>query len=58
MALALDAGADPSPGPLALAVNELTDAVTSLPLGETSHHLAPKLSLPWPLAIPAAESPA
>jgi hypothetical protein len=54
----LDAGTDPAPGPLALAVNELTDAVTSLPLGETSHHFAPKLSLPWPLAIPAAESPA
>jgi hypothetical protein len=40
------------------AVNELTDAVTSLPLGETSHHFAPKLSLPCPLAVPEPESPA
>jgi hypothetical protein len=38
-------------------VNEATEAVTSLPLGETSHHFAPKLSLPWPVAVPAPESP-
>jgi hypothetical protein len=49
---------DPPPAPLPPAVNEVTDAVTSLPLGETSHHFAPKLSLPCPLAVPEPESPA
>jgi len=48
-----DAGAAADP----LAMNELTVAVTSLPAGVTSHHFAPKLSLPWPLVCPAAESP-
>jgi hypothetical protein len=50
-------GADEEPDPPP-AVNELTAAVTSLPLGATSHHFAPKLSLPCPLAIPGPESPA
>src|ERR1700722_18273586 len=39
----------------AAAVSE--DAVISAPEEATSHHLAPKLSLPWPLVCPAAESP-
>ena len=40
-------GADEDPDPAdPPAVNEVTAAVTSLPAGETSHHLAPKLSLP------------
>jgi len=33
-------------------------AVIFVPEGATSHHFAPKLSLPWPLVCPAAESPA
>lgn len=48
------AGEDPDPP----VVNEVTVAVTSLPDGETSHHLAPNWSLPCPLAIPGPESPA
>ena len=28
------------------------------PAGAISHHLAPKLSVPWPLVCPAPESPA
>ena len=28
------------------------------PAGATSHHFAPKLSLPWPLVWPGPESPA
>jgi hypothetical protein len=31
-------------------VNELTEAVTSLPAGATSHHFAPNPSLPCPVA--------
>src|ERR1700739_752351 len=49
----VEAGAAPDPP----AVNELTAAVTSLPFGATSHHLAPKLSLPCPLAVPGPVSP-
>jgi hypothetical protein len=48
------AGADP---PDALAVSVLTEAVTSLPVGATSHHFAPNPSLPCPVAVPAPESP-
>ena len=44
-------------GPRRAAVNELTEAVTSLPAGVTSHHLAPNESLPCPVALPAPESP-
>jgi hypothetical protein len=52
------AGADPAePLEPLLAVNELTDAVTSLPFGATSHHFAPNPSLPCPVAIPGPESP-
>jgi hypothetical protein len=54
------AGADPPdpPDPLdTLAVNELTEAVTSLPVGATSHHFAPNPSLPCPVAVPEPESP-
>jgi hypothetical protein len=51
--LELAAGAAPDP----LAVNEVTEAVMSLPLGATSHHLAPNPSLPCPLAVPGPESP-
>jgi hypothetical protein len=51
------AGADP-PDPLdPAAVNELTEAVTSLPVGATSHHFAPNPSLPWPVAVPEPVSP-
>src|SRR5690349_9635868 len=52
------AGAVP-PEPLEppLTVNELTDVVTSLPVGSTSHHLAPNWSLPCPEDIPGPESP-
>jgi hypothetical protein len=32
--------------------------VIDVPAGATSHHLAPKLSVPWPLVCPAPESPA
>ena len=32
--------------------------VIFVPAGATSHHFAPKLSLPWPLLWPAPESPA
>ena len=39
------------------AVKEVTAAVTSLPVGATSHHLAPKPSLPCPVAVPGPESP-
>ena len=39
------------------AVKEVTAAVTSLPVGATSHHLAPNPSLPCPLAVPGPESP-
>jgi hypothetical protein len=52
----VDGACEEPPDPLP-AVNELTAAVTSLPLGATSHHFAPKLLLPCPLAIPAPESP-
>jgi hypothetical protein len=56
-AVAGAAGADP-PDPLdELAVNELTEAVTSLPVGATSHHFAPNPSLPCPVAVPGPESP-
>jgi len=48
---------DPDPEPVPPAVNELTALVTLLPAGATSHHFAPKLSLPWPLAVPGPESP-
>jgi hypothetical protein len=48
-----DAGADEVPP----AVNEVTAAVTSLPVGVTSHHFAPKPSLPCPVAVPGPESP-
>jgi len=48
---------DPDPEPELPAVNELTALVTLLPAGATSHHFAPKLSLPWPLAVPGPESP-
>jgi hypothetical protein len=54
------AGADPADplDPLAEpTLNELTEAVMSLPAGETSHHFAPKLSLPCPDAVPGPESP-
>jgi hypothetical protein len=34
-----------------------TAAVTLAPDGATSHHFAPKLSLPCPLACPGPESP-
>jgi hypothetical protein len=39
-------------------VKLLTEAVTPAPDGDTSHHFAPKPSLPCPLACPAPESPA
>jgi len=32
--------------------------VILVPAGATSHHFAPKLSLPWPLVWPGPESPA
>src|SRR5215468_12355909 len=32
--------------------------VIDVPAGATSHHLAPKLSVPWPLVCPELESPA
>jgi hypothetical protein len=53
---AVAAGADELLDPPA--ANELTAAVTSLPDGETSHHLAPNPSLPCPVAVPGPESPA
>ena len=55
----MDAGAAGAAGAPAEppAVKEVTAAVTSLPVGATSHHLAPKPSLPWPLAVPGPESP-
>jgi hypothetical protein len=58
--LPFGAGVDaPEPlEPAAAALNEVTVPVTSLPLGATSHHLAPKLSLPCPVAVPGPESPA
>jgi hypothetical protein len=60
--LALDepdgAGVEAGAAPDAPAVNELTEAVTSLPFGATSHHLAPNESLPCPVAMPGPESPA
>ncbi len=31
-------------------------AVIAVPDGATSHHFAPKLSLPWPLVLPALVS--
>src|SRR5262245_3342512 len=34
------------------------ELVIEVPAGATSHHLAPKLSVPWPLVCPALESPA
>jgi len=49
------AGADDA-GAFAAAAVSL--AVIFAPEGATSHHFAPKLSLPWPLVCPAAESPA
>jgi hypothetical protein len=52
-----DAGLDGVPPLDELAVKLLTEAVTSAPDGATSHHLAPKPSLPCPVAVPAAESP-
>jgi hypothetical protein len=51
-----EAGADGA-APAALAVNELTEEVSSLPVGATSHHFAPNESLPWPAAVPGPESP-
>ena len=44
-------------GAFAAAAAEVSEAVISAPEGATSHHFAPKLSLPWPLVCPAAESP-
>jgi hypothetical protein len=41
---------DATATPDAAAVNELTEAVTSLPAGATSHHFAPNPSLPCPWA--------
>jgi hypothetical protein len=49
---------DEAPAPDEPAVKLLTVAVTSAPDGDTSHHFAPKPSLPCPLACPGPESPA
>jgi len=50
-------------GPAVIVAGAAAAAAVSLPVildpvEATSHHGAPKLSLPWPLACPAAESPA
>ena len=42
--------------PPAEAAAEEPLAVIAAPEGATSHHLAPKLSLPWPLILPGPES--
>ena len=57
-------GLAPAPPALegAIGAEALDDAVWAAvicdPDGATSHHLAPKLSLPWPLVWPEPESPA
>jgi hypothetical protein len=52
------AGLGDEPPPLEEpAVKLLTVAVTSAPAGDTSHHFAPKPSLPCPVAAPGPESP-
>jgi hypothetical protein len=54
----LGLGAEELPPLKEASVKWLTDVMTFAPAGDTSHHLAPKPSLPCPLAVPGPESPA